>query len=735
MERTMRDTAVRRLAFVLFVAACILPTLDAQSGTNRTRVALYGPAGDKNDTTLSAVLSTVADSVELSLALLQRYEVIKLPAADPATALDEVRAYCRKNHIDQAILGSGSARSEGGYSFRLLVYDRKTDQVTTDKHGASNGALDMFDVTDALVAALLDGLSGTHLLFGSLAVDSDPAGATVSVNGKEVGQAPLSLRGLPAGSVELTARMDGREGAKTTVTISDGETTNASLSLPRSMGTLAVEMPKDAVAAIRSAEVGRKEIAGPGTSELPTGDYDFEASSPGLPSVTGKVTVNRSESTHWLPWPKGYLDVQSDPAGATIVVDGVERGLAPQVIEVEPGALHRVELRKQNYQTYSADFSEDAGSKTLFARTLTASQPGVLTVGVATAGTLEVAGRKLLIAAGDSIALSDLPPGPYMLRVTYDDGKTESRAVTVAEGRTLQISFEYKPASIEGTIARGSVLLKGIPGNVEEITVTSRSDPESAQTIRVAGLGEQQIPNLLAEDLTKIEFKTKDATRATFSMTVTPKAHKEVDLQVPSGTVSFPYLPDHTQVVFSGQVLALSKGNDGRAHSESILAQKYDLRLRYPGVNDFADTVDVNPATETSVKVPVEYLSQIYTAERNKQAASLRKRRTLGTAGWISFLTSGLALAATGGSYYFGNQQYSTFVSLSSTDATRSTALQQIHLFTDVFWAGIGVGGTGLGTAVVLWILGSREPIKKDDGIKLLDRQISSLGLPAGGGK
>jgi hypothetical protein len=63
--------------------------------------------------------------------------------------------------------------------------------------GASAGALDMFDVTDALVSSLLDGLSGTHLLFGSLSLNSDPAGATVSVNGKDVGATPVSLRGLP----------------------------------------------------------------------------------------------------------------------------------------------------------------------------------------------------------------------------------------------------------------------------------------------------------------------------------------------------------------------------------------------------------------------------------------------------------------------------------------------------------------------------------------------------------
>jgi hypothetical protein len=312
----------------------------------------------------------VADSVELSLDVLQRYDVSRLPPADPVKDLDRVRAYCQKNRIDQAILGSGSALPEGGYSFRLVVYDRKKDSITTDQQGASKGALDMFDVTDALVASLLDGLSGTHLLFGSLAVESDPAGATVSVNGKDVGKAPLSLRGLPVGRVDLTARADGREGAKATVTISDGETTHASLSLPRTMGTLAIVMPKDAVATIRSTEIGQKTITGPGTEELPAGDYEVGASSPGLPAASGHVTITKGASTQWLPWSKGYLDVRSDPAGASIVVDGEDVGVAPEVVEVEPGALHTVELEKQSYETFRADLTEDAGSKILISRKL-----------------------------------------------------------------------------------------------------------------------------------------------------------------------------------------------------------------------------------------------------------------------------------------------------------------------------------------------------------------------------
>ena len=222
----------------------------------------------------------------------------------------------------------------------------------------------MFDVTDKLVGTLLDGLSGTHLLFGSLAVETDPAGATVSVNGKDVGTAPLSLRGLPAGVVQLSARLPGHEDVNTSVTITDGESADAPLSLVRSTGTLALTVPKDAVVTVSSAEIGKKDLSGPVTATLPTGDYDVQASCPGLPPVTAKLSVARGANTAYLPWPKGYLDVQAVPVGATIAVDGVERGVSPLVVDVEPGTAHHLEVKREKYEPYVSDVTAVAGDKT-----------------------------------------------------------------------------------------------------------------------------------------------------------------------------------------------------------------------------------------------------------------------------------------------------------------------------------------------------------------------------------
>jgi hypothetical protein len=359
-----------------------------------------------------------------------------------------------------------------------VVYDRRSDLVTTDQQGASSGVLDMFDVTDALVASLLDGLSGTHLLFGSLAVESEPAGATVSVNGKDVGTAPLSLRGLPVGAVELTGRLEGREGAKATVTIVDGETTNASLRLARSMGTLVVGMPKDAVGRVRSAEVGQKEVTGSGTAALPTGEYEVEAICPGLPGVSGKVTINRNARTSWLPWPKGYLDVQSDPGGAVIVVDGQERGAAPLVVEVEPGTPHRVELRKDKYETYTGDISAAAGDKTSLTSELV-PLPGSISVATSIAGAsvkLDYDREGVTPFVFDKVA-----PGEHVVEIA--NVKVGNRLYTVGDPVQVEVSAgETTVLSKSFAEGKGQLTIQDAPrGSIVEIDGKS-VDSEKALT-------------------------------------------------------------------------------------------------------------------------------------------------------------------------------------------------------------------------------------------------------------
>jgi hypothetical protein len=169
------------------------------------------------------------------------------------------------------------------------------------------------------------------------------------------------------------------------VTIADGETASASLKLARSMGKLLVQVPSDAQLTISNTETGQRQLSGLGTMELPTGDYQVAATSAGLTPASAQVTIGRNATTNWLPWPKGYLDVTTAPVGATISVDGVAKGTAPLLVEVDPGTLHRLEARAPEYDTYVADVSAEAGAKVVMTpqltpipRGMTADRPVVL---------------------------------------------------------------------------------------------------------------------------------------------------------------------------------------------------------------------------------------------------------------------------------------------------------------------------------------------------------------------
>jgi hypothetical protein len=102
---------------VFFVCTCFLSTVNAEPNTDHARIALFQPAAEKSDATLEAALGTVADSIQLSLVVLDKYDIARLPPADPVQDIAGIRAYCEENRIDQAIAGSGSRQKGGGMPF------------------------------------------------------------------------------------------------------------------------------------------------------------------------------------------------------------------------------------------------------------------------------------------------------------------------------------------------------------------------------------------------------------------------------------------------------------------------------------------------------------------------------------------------------------------------------------------------------------------------------------------
>jgi hypothetical protein len=356
-------------------------------------------------------------------------------------------------------------------------------------------------------------------------------------------------------------------------------------------------------------------------------------------------------------------------------------------------------------------------------------QRGAVNVDLAAAGTLSVNGKEFKLGAGGSIPVTGLSPGDYVFNVTYADGKTESRAVTVEGGKTLTVAFSYGRAL--GQLAKGAVLLTGIPSNVNGATLTNDANPSLSSDISLAFSDQFQIPDLDPNSTTTILLQANTDLKTPVSLTVQPKSGEVVTLPVPSGTFSFKSLPPETSVVLGGSTMTILPGDDGRLHSPSLLADGYDLILKSPYGADLTQAIAVTPGADTSIKLPTDYLTTIYTSARDKQLASWNRRGFDTTAGWVSFLTGVAAGLGAGLSYYLGTEAYALVKSSISESAT-TAAVQSVQLYADLFTVGIGVGGAGVGSSLLLWYLGSREPVRDDKAIKEFDQELAALRQSSG---
>ena len=150
-------------------------------------------------------------------------------------------------------------------------------------------------------------------LLAPVTVTSDPPGATVSIDGQQRGQTPLEMR-LPPGTVRLATTVEGYLEAQDTLTTA-----------PAVAETVHVVL-----------------IAEP------------------EPALAGETAA-------------ANLDVQSQPPGATVTVDGEQRGETPMSLTLDPGA-YEVAISRDGYLENRQSVNLEAGIAETLSVTLTSTE-------------------------------------------------------------------------------------------------------------------------------------------------------------------------------------------------------------------------------------------------------------------------------------------------------------------------------------------------------------------------
>jgi formylglycine-generating enzyme required for sulfatase activity len=197
--------------------------------------------------------------------------------------------------------------------------------------------------------------------WGSLTVVSVPSGAQIKVDGAESGTAPATLQ-VSSGVRHVEISAPGLKTWESSVVVKAGTAlTLGPVTLGQADARLVLKSdPAGAEVTIAGVHRGRTPLE----ADLPAGvAHDVVIDLPGYASWTRSVfaAAGRNIGVEARLQPvMGAVTIQGDPADALVLIDGNERGPAPQTLQLS-AIEHRVEVRKDGFLPFATAVLPAAG--------------------------------------------------------------------------------------------------------------------------------------------------------------------------------------------------------------------------------------------------------------------------------------------------------------------------------------------------------------------------------------
>jgi formylglycine-generating enzyme required for sulfatase activity len=347
---------------------------------------------------------------------------------------------------ETTVITSGGFNLELGGRF-LLRPGNYTVQLTRPGYHELNQDLVVSTKQDQEFQFSLEKLPGV------LSVHSIPEhGATVFLDGAEVGTTPLTELDVAAGQYTLRIEAPRYQSVQQDLEI-QGMTIAQSLELTMSPDWAEVTVSSTPPGAEILVD-GELLASTPATVDILSGPHDLTLSLPGHKSWTEHLEISAGEPVNLdnveLVSADGLVQIRSKPAGARVTVNGGYRGQTPLELALAPGKTYRLRLGKAGFQTVTKSITVESGKDArlnvelpeFLGEVRVLSNPGNATV---------YANGRALGPTGNVFALPALPqrlevrkPGyaPYVLTVTPRPGfaqEVEAVLQTLEQSRVASI--------------------------------------------------------------------------------------------------------------------------------------------------------------------------------------------------------------------------------------------------------------------------------------------------------
>lgn len=202
--------------------------------------------------------------------------------------------------------------------------------------------------------------------FGFINVNSSPESATsVTIDGKPVFQTtPFKSEPIASGEHKVQVEKEMYEPGTKNVTVVDGQTATVDFVLKPTFAEVTINVPEGTSIYLNN----EKKATGTWKGKLSAQIYSIEARldhhRPAKKDI--QVVASENQIINLQPIPiYGSLDVETNPPGATIILNGEEKGKTPEALNNQLIGDYQVRLEKQGYQPVNKSITIEEGKNTL----------------------------------------------------------------------------------------------------------------------------------------------------------------------------------------------------------------------------------------------------------------------------------------------------------------------------------------------------------------------------------
>ena len=326
---------------------------------------------------------------------------------------------------------------------------------------------------------------------GALQVSTNPTGATVTLDHTVSLTAPATFTSIAPGTHTIAATLDGYGEVSGTIQVTSGQTAQATLTLSPVSNSLGAVHVRSTPPAANIYLDGIFRGSTPMTiGSLATGEHTVLLRRSGYREYTGTVTVPAGGTAEFAPTltpltsSSGSIDVVSYPAGASVYLDDVYKGLTTpwdtlNIPSIPPGE-HDLTLTLDGYHDYVTTVTVMSGRETNVIATLTdlpdANPNGQVAVASSPSGAgvyLDGAYRGITPLVVDSV-----PKGSHTILVRQAGYQDWATSVQVTEGETAQVSATLVGSRMTtGTATATPSATTAVPTATTTVPTTNRSGP------------------------------------------------------------------------------------------------------------------------------------------------------------------------------------------------------------------------------------------------------------------